>query len=194
MTMDYITPFMRTVNVPDGTISDAVKVMERRLSDLRGLFADPAAEAALLAENPLIYRVYEATSQPKVVGQLLYGTTVIYPGKVGDEYFMTKGHFHALRDRAEIYYGLAGEGLLLMMTPEGEVNVQRMFPGAGCYVPPHWAHRTINIGSEPFSFLAVWPADAGYDYGTIAERGFASIIVERSGRPEVVPNPRYTRL
>jgi glucose-6-phosphate isomerase len=191
--IDYITPFTRAVNLQDGTIPDAVNTMERRLSDLKGLFTDTDAEAALLYENPLIYHVYEATHQPKVPGQLMYGTTVIYPGKVGDEYFMTKGHFHGLRDRAEIYYGLTGEGLLLMMTPEGAINTQVMYPGAGCYVPPHWAHRTINTGSHPFSFLAVWPADAGYDYGTIAERGFASIVVERDGKPAVVPNPRYQK-
>jgi glucose-6-phosphate isomerase len=39
-------------------------------------------------------------------------------------------------------------------------------------------------------FLAVFPADAGYDYRTIADQGFASIVVERDGKPAVIPNPR----
>jgi glucose-6-phosphate isomerase len=106
---------------------------------------------------------------------------IIYPGKVGDEYFMTKGHYHALRDRAELYYGLKGEGYLLLQTPEGEINIQHMTAGAAAYVPPYWAHRTINIGKENFVFLAVYPADAGYDYMTVTQRGSASIVVERNG-------------
>jgi glucose-6-phosphate isomerase, archaeal len=188
---DYMTPFTRTVNLQDGTIPDAVAVLERRLSDMKGLYADPAAEAALLAEDPLIYQVYNATDTPHVAGQLLYSTTVIRPGKVGDEYFMTKGHYHAQGDRAELYYGLLGEGYLLLQTPEGEISLQKLTPGAAAYVPPYWGHRTINTGSENFVFLAVYPADAGYDYKTIAERGFASILVERDGQPELIDNPRY---
>ena len=187
----HLMPFSRTVNLRDGTIIDPVAVTKRTLADLKGLFADTAAEDALLAQNPLIYEVYEATENPAVVGQLRYSTTVIYPGKVGDEYFMTKGHYHALGDRTELYYGLLGEGYLLLQSPDGEVNVQHMTPGVAAYVPPYWGHRTINIGTENFAFLAVYPADAGYDYETIAERGFASIVVERDGQPQLIPNPRY---
>lgn len=189
--IDYMTPFTRSVNFQDGTIDDAVIVQERRLADLKGMFADVEAEAALMAENPLIYRVYEATQNPAVPGQLRYSTTVIYPGAVGGEYFMTKGHYHALGDRAELYLGLAGEGYLILQTPEGEINVQRMTPGAAAYVPPYWGHRTINVGSDNFAFFACYPADAGYDYGSIVQTGFASIVVERDGQPQVIANPRY---
>lgn len=188
---DYMMPFTRMINLPDGTIPEAPVTQLRRLSDLEGLFADREAERALLAENPMIYEVYEATQNPETIGHLRYSTTVIHPGKVGDEYFMTKGHYHALRDRTELYYGLAGEGYLLLQTPEGETNVQRMTPGIAAYVPPFWGHRTVNVGSENFVFLAVYPADAGYDYDTIARQGFAAIIVERNGKPQVVPNPRF---
>ncbi len=187
----YMTPFTHLVNLQDGTIPAAPLVQQRCLSDMRGLYADPAAEYALMAANPLIYEVYEATQNPKEAGQLLYSTTIIRPGKVGAEYFMTKGHYHAKGECAELYYGLLGEGYLLLQTPEGEVSLQRIVPGAAAYVPPYWGHRTINTGTENFVFLAVYPADAGYDYKTIAERGFASILVERDGAPTLVPNPRY---
>lgn len=188
---DYMMPFSRTVNLQDGTIIDPVSVTTRTLTDLKGLFADPDAEQRLLPQNPLIYEVFEATDNPAVAGQLRYSTTVLRPGKVGDEYFMTKGHYHALGDRTELYYGLQGEGYLLLQTPEGEINVQPMTPGVAAFVPPYWGHRTINVGTENFVFLAVYPADAGYDYATIAERGFASIVVERDGHPQLIPNPRY---
>jgi glucose-6-phosphate isomerase len=187
----YMSPFTHLVNLEDGTIPTAPLVQQRRLSDMRGLFADPAAEYALMSANPLIYEVYEAAQNPKEAGHLLYSTTIIRPGKVGDEYFMTKGHYHAKGECAELYYGLLGEGYLLLQTPEGEVSLQRIVPGAAAYVPPYWGHRTINTGTENFVFLAVYPADAGYDYKTIAERGFASILVERDGVPVLAPNPRY---
>lgn len=190
---EYMTPFITMVNLQDGTIPGAALVQQRHLSDLKGLYADPMAETALMSQNPLIYEVYEATQNPKVAGQLLYSTTVIYPGKVGDEYFFTKGHYHAIADRAELYFGLVGEGVLLLQTPEGEVNMQRMTPGAAAYVPPYWGHRTINVGSGNFVFFACYPADAGYDYAAIAETGFAQILVEQGGQPTLIPNPRWKR-
>jgi glucose-6-phosphate isomerase, archaeal len=190
---DYMMPFTRMVSLIDGTIPDALVIQTRRLSDLAGLFANREAERALLAENPVIYEVYEATQNPDVVGHLRYSTTVLRPGKVGDEYFMTKGHYHALGDRCELYYGLMGEGRLLLQTPEGEISLQTMTPGTLAYIPPYWGHRSINVGASNYVLLAVYPADAGYDYQTIIEQGFASILVERGGVPTLAPNPRYRR-
>ncbi len=189
--IDYMLPFVSNVDLHSGVITDSAMVLQRHLADMRGLYADSDAEAALLAGNPLIYEVFYGANTPEVEGQLGYCTTVIQPGKVGDEYFMTKGHFHAKGDRAEVYYGLHGEGYLLLQTPEGEVNVQPMKAGVVAYVPPYWGHRTINVGSGNFVFLAVFPADAGYDYKAIADKGFASLVVERTGSPAVIPNPRF---
>ena len=148
----HMMPFSRTVNLRDGTIIDPVAVTKRTLADLKGLFADTAAEDALLAQNPLIYEVYEATENPAVVGQLRYSTTVIYPGKVGDEYFMTKGITMRWAIAPSFTTG-CWEGYLLLQSPDGEINVQHMTPGVAAYVPPYWGHRTINIGTENFAFL-----------------------------------------
>lgn len=189
--MNYLEPLTRHVNLTDGTISDAHSIVRRHLSDMKGMYANAKEEAKLQKADPLVYEVFEAADLPKEDGHLLFSTTVIRPGRVGDEYFMTKGHFHARSDRAELYYGLSGRGILLLMTPEGEVDAQEMVPGAAAYVPPHWGHRTVNTGDENFVFLAVYPADAGYDYGTIAEEGFAKIVVAGAGGPELVPNPHY---
>lgn len=189
--MTYFEPLTAFVDLSDGTIPRATAVQRRSLSDLRGLFADAEAESALLSEDPLLYEVHEAADIPKHDGHLLFSTTVLRPGVVGEEYFMTKGHYHARSDRSELYYGLSGKGLLLMQTPEGRVDAQPMRAGAACYVPPHWGHRSINTGDENLVFLAVYPADAGYDYGTIAAEGFAQIVVRGPDGPLLVPNPRY---
>ena len=189
--MTYLDPLTRHVDLATGEIPDADRVAERRISDMKGLYADREAEAALLDSDPLVYEVYEATALPKEDGHLLFSTTVIRPGRVGDEYFMTKGHFHARADRSELYFGLQGQGILLLQTPEGKVDAQEMRPGAASYVPPYWGHRTINTGDEDFVFLAVYPADAGYDYGTIEDEGFAQIVVAGQDGPELVPNPHF---
>lgn len=191
---DMMAPFTKRVDLASGAIPDAHRVQTRRLSDLRGLFGDAdAEEAALAGDDPLVYRVYDAHDAPKVEGQLLFSTTVIEPGRVGAEFFMTKGHYHAKPDRTELYYGLKGEGYLLLQTRDGRVDAQRMTPGTAAYVPPHWGHRTVNTGAEPFVFLAVFPADAGYDYGSIREHGFASRIVGGGDGPRIVPNPTFQR-
>ncbi len=188
--MTYVEPLARQVR-QDGTMPSADAVQERRLRDLAGLFADRDAEARLLAHDPLVYRVFEAAALPKEDGHLLFSTTVIESGRVGDEYFMTKGHFHARADRAELYYGLGGRGMLLLQTPEGRYEALDMVAGTAAYVPPYWGHRTVNTGEEPFVFLAAYPADAGYDYGTIARDGFAALVVASPDGPRLIANPAY---
>jgi glucose-6-phosphate isomerase len=184
---DLMTPFSTALDFASGRLDPERKTTERTLGDMRGMYLaddDPARA------GEVVYRVYEIPV-PATNSNLASSTTVIEPGKVGDEYFMTKGHYHARRDRAEIYFGLSGTGMLVMATEDGETHVEEMSPGTVAYVPGWWGHRTVNTGSEPFIFFAAYPADAGYDYGTIEREGFPVIVVERDGKPQVVENPRY---
>ena len=86
---------------------------------------------------------------------------------------------------------LQGEGDLLLQTRDGTTTVQHMHPGVVAYIPAYHAHRTINTGTENFVFLSVYPADSGYDYASIAEHGFASLMVEREGKPQAYPQPAF---
>ncbi len=164
----------------------------RRLSSMQGQYADEAGFAALLAGGDvLLYEVYEE-QVPQEAGELLQGISIVHPGKVGDEYFMTKGHFHAKLATAEVYYCLAGQGLMVMETPEGEWAVSELQPGGVLYVPPRWAHRSVNTAAEAdLATFFVYPADAGHDYGSIEKQGFRKLIVEQDGRPAIVDNPRW---
>jgi glucose-6-phosphate isomerase len=163
----------------------------RRLSDLKGQCLDPTAwEAALAQADALVYEVYEF-KRPEVAGELLHGISIVHPGRIGEEYYMTKGHFHRLLETAEIYACLKGEGCMVMETPEGEASVAELRPGRVLYVPPRWAHRSVNTGREDLVTLFVYPGDAGHDYGTIETRGFRKLVVEREGRPMVIDNPRW---
>ncbi len=184
-------PFTFTLNQATACIEDVAPIV-RRLSSLRGQFLDqPAFEAALAQGDPELYQVY-AVDRPGVAGELSSGLTILHPGKVGDEYFMTKGHFHAVLETGEVYYSLRGRGMMVMETPEGEAHVAEMTPGAVVYVPPRWAHRSVNVdATDDLVFFWVYPANAGHDYGSIERQGFRKLVVEQEGAPTVVDNPRW---
>lgn len=168
--------------------------VERYLSDMQEHFMDRQAAKEILSSgrNPLIYIVYEITREER--GELNVGCTVIYPGKIGDEYYFTKGHFHKDPLTGEIYIGVSGEGLILMQDKSGAFSVGEMETGTIVYVPPGFAHRTVNTGKTELVFLAVYPSDAGHDYETIMRTGFAKVVVERGGKPTLIDNPNYRRL
>ncbi len=160
---------------------------ERYLSDLRGCFANESAfERALAMGNPLIYAV-SAVEPAHGDGQLHYGLGILQPGRIGDEYFMTKGHYHTHRNAAEVYIGLSGDGAMLL---EDEATREtRLVPINGrsvVYVPGHTAHRTVNTGTEPLVYFGIYPSNAGHDYTAIAEKNFSHIVIATSTGPQLI--------
>ncbi|MFC1921824.1 glucose-6-phosphate isomerase [Chloroflexota bacterium] len=164
----------------------------RRLSGMQNQYLDQQAyEALLVEEDRLLYEVYEI-KRPEVAGELLQGISIVHPGKVGEEYFMTKGHFHSVLDTAEVYYCLRGEGVMVMETQGGDWAVEDLEPDKVLYVPPRWAHRSVNTsGDEDLVTFFVYPGNAGHDYGSIEKQGFRKLVVERSGQVAVIDNPRW---
>ncbi len=159
---------------------------------MKGQFLDHETYQAMLAEDDrVIYEVYEI-QRPAVEGELLMGISIVHPGKVGNEFFMTKGHFHTVLDTAEVYYCLQGEGFMVMETPEGETCVQPLAPGNVLYVPPRWAHRSVCTSRQAdLVTFFVYPGNAGHDYGTIERLGFRKLVVEGENGIEIIDNPRY---
>jgi len=137
-----------------------------------------------------VYEFYELnlTEHP---GDLDFGASIVYPGKAGNEYFMTKGHFHAILDTAEVYYCLRGRGYMLMENPEGEWYAEELTPGKAVYVAKRFAHRSINTGGETLVTFFVYRADAGHDYGTVLSKGFRKLVVEKDGEPAIIDNPKW---
>ncbi len=193
--MAGVKPFILDFDLLSGLCkSGKVKPTLRHVSDMVSQFSDEAAARKLAAESdPLLYEFY-GLDLPEEDGVLQFGTTTLYPGKVGDEYFMTKGHFHTILDTAEVYYGLSGHGMMMMETPEGEVSCVEVHPGDALYVPGRWAHRSINTGDEPLVMFFVYRSDAGHDYGTIESKGYRKLVVERNGVPIQIDNPKWTEV
>lgn len=164
-----LTSPARLVLRGDGGMDGGTGHYEKKLSELAGLYLDAAAHAAAvqLLSDPMVYSVDDFRPSADA-GDMIFGVTRMKPGKIGDEFYLTRGHIHAKADRPEIYQGQAGRGLMLMESPGGETKVVEIGPNAVCYVPPYWIHRSINLGAEDLVMAFSYPADAGQDYGIIA--------------------------
>ena len=178
-------------NLENG-LSPSRKSTRRMLSNMRGMYLDNTALDKILEKNDVcVYEFYEL-GIPEKPSELAFGTTILYSGKVGNEYFMTKGHFHEKLETAEIYYCTKGYGYLLMEDLDGKVEIQEMTSGISVYVPPNFAHRSINISkTEPFIMFFVFRADAGHDYKTIETKGFRKLVIERDEKPVIIDNPKW---
>lgn len=183
----YEIPFYTDIDLDKGLLKGYNDKTMRRLSDLKSFFHDARAVGEILEkeEDPVIYEVYSYRPLQEE-GGLSFGVTILRSGKIGDEYYMTKGHFHKKMETAEIYIGLKGKGYLLMQTKDGDATIMRIDRGTVAFVPPYWAHRTINFGDEEFVFMYTFPSDAGYDYATIEKTGFSKIVVEKDGKPVII--------
>ncbi len=181
-------PFGVYIDLADGAMPEADRRLARRASDMRGYYADEAALHRLIAEqgDPVHYEVFEKAI-PEERGHLLLCVSKLYPGQVGDECFMTKGHYHTISATAEVYLCLQGTGYMLMKTADGRCMAEPMARGRLVYVPPHWAHRSVNTGDEPLVSFCVYPAEAGHNYGDVATEGFPRRVFKRNGSVVIEP-------
>jgi glucose-6-phosphate isomerase len=175
-------------------LSQSRKPLQRYLSKMNGMFFDEAAyQEQLKKEDVLVYEFFDM-DVPRSEKEVAYGTSITYPGKIGAEYFMTKGHFHQVIDTAEAYYCLRGHGYMLMENPAGDWEAQELTPGKAVYVPGRYAHRSINISSsEPLITFFACPGHAGHNYGAIETQGFRKLVLEQAGKPVFVDNPKWKK-
>jgi glucose-6-phosphate isomerase len=171
-----------TVDVARGLLKGAKGHYRKTYDDLTGLYADSVAFDALLEERrgQIAYEVTSHTPGQKV-SDLIMGVTRMEPGKVGAEYFLTRGHIHAKVDRPEIYYGQSGSGVMQLESPEGDVRLIEIGAQTICYVPPFWIHRSVNVGSDDLVMMFAYPADSGQDYGIIERSGGMRVRVVDDG-------------
>ena len=167
------------------SVSPAGPTLTRRLSDLDGLFADKRQWESDLAEDDRVVYTVMSTPVPEIPRELPQSITTIHPGNCGGEFYMTKGHQHP-DPQAEIYLGLEGTGGLLLFDGEKAEYIE-MAPGVLGYIPPHWAHRSINTGAEPYSVLAVYPGSAGHDYQWVLDHGMGNRVMATATGYRLVP-------
>lgn len=190
-----MAPTAHTIDPLTGSLTANTGRYEKRLSDLDGVYGDKRAfDAAVITEGDrVVYRVEEVRPDAHS-GDLIFGTTFMEPGRIGDEFFMTRGHIHATANRPETYYGETGEGLMLMESPDGQVTILEVSPKVLVYVPPMWIHRSVNTGDTPLVMSFCYPSNSGQDYEVIARSGGMAVrIVASDDGWTSVTNKTYRR-
>jgi glucose-6-phosphate isomerase len=182
-----LEPFGVQFDLVRGIMQDPQDHLVRRAAEMRGYYADETALERLIADhdNPIHYETFESPV-PEEYGQVKFCISKLYPGVVGEECFMTKGHYHAVLDTGEAYLCLAGQGLMMMKTADGTCRWEEFAVGRLVYVPPSWAHRSVNTGDEPLISLCLYPGDAGHNYGDIQTQGFPRRVLKRQGEVLIV--------
>lgn len=193
--MKLAEPGICRVDVASGELVGASNRYRKTLGDLQGLYEDVAAFDALAQREGLNTLVYEVTDfKPSAeAGDLIFGVTRMASGKVGREYYLTRGHIHGNANRPEVYYGEAGRGVMLLESLEGEIRAVEIAPRTICYVPPYWIHRSVNVGADDLVMTFAYPADSGQDYAIIEEAGGmrARVVDDARGGWRLVDNAQY---
>ena len=177
------------INLAEHLMSPCTVHDPRHVSDLKAQFYDQVAAQKLIDQgDPLVYEIYHHSFITDSTDMTM-GMSVIHPGKVGSEYHMTKGHLHERNDQAEVYYCVQGQGLLLMDDLADDFQAVDFNSGTAVHIPPQYAHRVVNTGSDILVFVSVFHVAAGHVYAKVTKQGFARLVVEQQGKPVLIDNP-----
>ena len=131
------------------------RITVRKYKDM----ADKFNPSANIKGNPVIYKVYI-----KDFKNFEYGLTVINPGKIGKEYYMTKGHKHN-KALDEIYILVKGKGELWIKDSKmSETEKIKLKKSKLYHVPGNSGHRLVNTGKKELWVMTIYSKDAGHDY------------------------------
>ena len=140
--------------------------------------------------------------------------TIMETGTVGGEYIKTYGHYH-IGNLDETYWFVQGGGVVLqqkLVEKDGAPQADRVEEfkatvvkaGDSAYMPPGYGHLIVNTGDEWMVMIDDSPVEGAgdnasmpghADYEAVKKmRGFAYYVVEKDGKPALVPNPLYTEV
>lgn len=160
----------------DGVIEgQSIKIYKKRFVDIMGIYKKTEG----VDPDTLMYTVYSMEEEPDKSGELYWGLTILEPVYVNGECNMTRGHFHENRECAEYYFGLGGEGLLMLMDENGKTWAERIYQGSLHHISGNMAHRLINTSDVPMKVGACWPAAAGHDYDAIEKHEFGFCVMKK---------------
>ena len=135
------------------------KSKARKLKDVvKGYSDKKAIEKELIKnKNKVIYETFTDKYTP-----INLTLTVVHPGTIGKEYYMTKGHIHR-KKVPEFYISLEGKGKLLMQK-QSKVKVIDLKKGEIALIPVGYSHRLINTGNKKFKVLTIYDQESKPDY------------------------------
>ena len=131
----------------------------RKLKDVVKWYSDKEAVEKELKKNPnkVIYETFTDKFTP-----IDLTLTVVNPGIIGKEYYMTKGHIHR-KKTPEFYILLEGKGKLLIQK-QSKAKVIELKKGEITLIPINYAHRLINTGNKKLKVLTIYHENSKPDY------------------------------
>ena len=193
--MQEIEPILANFILTTGNFPQATGHYSKTFNELEGMYENEQEFHIMLPKwrNRVVYEVWEHRSSKNKV-DLVFGTSVMKPGRVGDEFFLTRGHLHQKSYCAETYFCLSGKGVILMESPDGKLKALKLETGQLVYVPPFWFHRSVNIGDSELVTLFTYNSDAGQNYEILKKRGGMrkSVIQKDNYSWTLVSNKKYS--
>ena len=183
----FVTEITSTTGFGAGFAAHYTKTFEA----MTGVYQNDSEKLAAAGQE-LSYEVF-STQKTDLPGALTVGTSVLEPGRIGEEYALTRGHLHRVANRAEMYFGLRGHGVMLLENVEGDVHALEIVPGSLVYVPGGWLHRSVNVGPDVLVTLFCFSADSGQNYEIVEQSGgFKKLVVDDGqGGWTLKDNPRH---
>lgn len=145
-------------------------------------FENPVTD--LNPEEVIYEKIVEKSTSPEE-GHLIWGNIVLNPGKINDEYFMTRGHRHATDNTEEYLLCMSGSGLLMFVDQEGSCWCEELEEGSLHHIPEGVGRRLINTGETPMILSFCVPANAGKDHSIFAPANFPIRVFDDNGEPAI---------
>lgn len=143
------------------------KSKARKLKDVSEWYSDKEAVKKELKKNKnkIVYETFTKSYSPVELT-----LTVIHPGSVGKEFYMTKGHVHK-KKVPEFYVLLEGNGALYLQKGIKKKTV-KMKKGEITLIPEGYAHRLVNVGKTKLKVLTIYHEDSKPDYNVKFKKRF----------------------
>ena len=130
----------------------------RKLSELKDTFKDKKELQKIVKEkDKVVYETFTKSFSP-----IKLTLTVVNPGKIHGEFYLTKGHVHR-KKTPEFYILLEGKGDLFTQRGLRRKTIKLKL-GEIALIPEGFAHRLINTGKTKLKVLTIYHEDSKPDY------------------------------
>lgn len=179
------------------------KTEKRRLDDIRISLKNPNCNGPEIVYSIAMDIGAREDKEDLVNRNLLYGACIYSSGVMDNEPVRSQGHIHAISKSCgfstgelyEIWYGKA----IIFMQETAKDNPGRVFAveaevGDVVFVPPGWAHYTMNANPKDHMVFGAWCVrDYGFDYDDVRDHnGLSFFPIINNGKIDFEKNPKYS--